>query len=331
MIQRIPYLILLLIVTLAIGCSSSRTAFDPNKKYPLPQLQQDYTVFREVLEESHPSLYWFTPKDSMGNYFKEGYNHIRDSMTEPEFRNILSFVANKIHCGHTAVKYSKKYSHYLDTVTLKIFPLSFKVWPDSMAVSGNLNRRDSILTRGTIVTGINGYHFRQLADTFSNYLSGDGFVLGGKYQVLSNRGMFGALYRNVLGLTDRFTVQYIDSAGLEKETVIPVYDPARDTALINFTKLFRKPAKEDSRNIVLNGSRNVQIDTMLSSAYMTVNTFARGNHLRSFFRRSFREIQKKHIRHLIIDVRSNGGGDAGIATMLTRYIANKKFKLADSL
>jgi C-terminal processing protease CtpA/Prc len=34
---------------------------------------------------------------------------------------------------------------------------------------------------------------------------------------------------------------------------------------------------------------------------------------------------------LIIDVRSNGGGDAGLSTLLTRYIIDHPFKLADSL
>src|SRR5215831_9965614 len=330
MTQRIPYLILLLYVIMAVGCSTGREAFDPASKYSADQLHQDYLIFRGVLEESHPSLYWFTSKDSMDYYFDEGYLRIRDSMTEPEFRNILSYVANKIHCGHTSVKYSKKYSHYLDTVTQKMFPLSMKVWADSMAVVGNLNRRESVLRRGTIVTGINGYPFRQLTDTFSNYVSGDGYVTCGKYQVLSNRGMFGAMYRTVLGITDHFTVDYIDTAGLEKQTVITAYDPIADTALRSFTRSFR-PTRDEVRTGVLNGARNMQIDTVLSSAYMTVNTFARGNHLRSFFKKSFREMRDRHIRYLVVDVRANGGGDAGLATMLTRYMAGKKFKLADSL
>lgn len=330
MFKRIPYLILLLIVMLAVGCSTSKQAFDPGRKYPVQQLQQDYHVFRGLLEESHPSLYWFTSKDSMNYYFDQGYEAIKDSMTEPQFRNLLSFVANKIHCGHTSVKYSKKYTKYLDTVSLKMFPLSLKVWSDSMAVVSNLNRRDSVLTRGTIITGINGYPFRRLTDTFSNYVSGDGYVQCGKYQVLSNRGMFGALYRTVLGLSDRFTVDYIDTAGLQKETIVPVYDPGADTGLINFTRSFRA-VRGDARSGFLNGARSLQVDTVLSSGYMTVNTFARGNQLRSFFKTSFRELKARHIHSLVIDVRSNGGGDAGLATMLTRYVAAKKFKLADSL
>ena len=37
------------------------------------------------------------------------------------------------------------------------------------------------------------------------------------------------------------------------------------------------------------------------------------------------------LKNLVIDVRSNGGGDAGLSTLLTRYIVDHDFKLADSL
>jgi C-terminal processing protease CtpA/Prc len=40
---------------------------------------------------------------------------------------------------------------------------------------------------------------------------------------------------------------------------------------------------------------------------------------------------EEQIHNLVIDVRSNGGGDAANSTLLTRYLIDKKFKLADSL
>ncbi len=60
-------------------------------------------------------------------------------MTEPQFRNILAYVLSKVDCGHTSVRLSNKYSHYLDTARTKIFPLSIKFWPDTAAVAANLD------------------------------------------------------------------------------------------------------------------------------------------------------------------------------------------------
>lgn len=331
--QRLSGIVVTLSAIFSIGCASSRKPFNPDRKFAADQLRKDYHYFRNILEESHPSLYWFTPKDSMDRYFDAGLASISDSMTEPQFRNLLSYVTTKIHCGHTTVRFSQQYSDYLDTVRLPVFPLHVKVWPDSMTVITNLNRKDAILKRGTVITAVNGRTVAQLTDTFFNYISGDGYIESGKYQVLSNRGSFGGLYRNVLGLTNEFNITYRDQEGNERETIVPLYDPRADT--LNRPPTPTKPAAKQPRPApqppMLNAVRNIQIDTTLSSAYMTINTFSRGNRLRGFFRRSFREMKQRQIRYLVIDVRSNGGGDAGISTKLTRYISNKPFKLADSL
>jgi hypothetical protein len=334
MMRKLAYVCFVVCISGLIGCSASRQTFDPQHKYSKKQLQQDYTVFRKVLEESHPSLYWFTPKDSMDYFFDYGFRQLNDSMTEVQFRNILSYVVSKIHCGHTAVKYSKQYGKYLDTAKIKMFPLSFKVWGDSMVITANINRKDSILKFGTMVTAIDGYSTRQLTDSFMNYISGDGNSISGKYQSLSNSGAFGSLYRNVIGMKDQVAITYLDSTGAEQTVSVPVFDPSvKDTTkkAAGSNKPGAKPPKEGGHNHLQYASRYVQIDTTLSSAYMTLHTFARGNKLRSFYRQVFRELDRRKIQHLVVDVRTNGGGDAGLSTLLTRYLADKKFKLADSL
>ena len=75
----------------------------------------------------------------------------------------------------------------------------------------------------------------------------------------------------------------------------------------------------------------MQIDTSLQSAFMTLNSFSRGNLLKQFFKKTFKSLKKNNIKHLVIDVRGNGGGDASLSTLLTRYMINDKFKLTDSL
>lgn len=301
----------------------------PNRKYPPEQLQKDYTLFRNILEESHPSLYWFTPKDSMDFYFDWGYSQIRDSMNERDFRMVLTYVISKVRCGHTSVRPSKKYNKYLDTAKLKMFPLSLKIWDDTMVVTSNINRRDTVLRRGTIITAIDGRSAAQLIDTLMNYVTGDGYSVIGKYQSLSNRGNFATLYRNVFGLPDTMQIQYLDSLGELRYTFLKPYDPKDTLGKLRLNIV--KPGKKEIRQRDLVASRNVQIDPSLRSAYMTLTTFSRGNRLKGFFKKSFRTINKLNLQHLVIDVRANGGGDAGISTMLTEYLIDKKFKIADSL
>jgi C-terminal processing protease CtpA/Prc len=78
-------------------------------------------------------------------------------------------------------------------------------------------------------------------------------------------------------------------------------------------------------------TRNLQIDSASHTAFLTLNTFEHGYHLRGFFRHSFQAMADQQVKNLVIDVRSNGGGDASLSTLLTRYLIDKKFRVADSL
>ncbi len=329
--------ILLAIVCLMVvtGCGVSKSSFSPTKKYSPQQLQSDYSLYRAILEKHHPSLYWYTSKDSMDAYFLNGQQRLRDSMTEAEFRKVLSYVTSKINCGHTSVRSSEAAVRFIDTSrTLKIFPLSMKLWEDTMVVAANLNRRDSILKRGTIITSINNRTSNQIVDSLFQHISTDGYNTTHKYQTLSNRGFFGSLYTSIYGISDRYTIGYIDSAGKEGTVVVPVYIPAIDTAsraAIRPITNIPQPSKKERKLQRLANARLLQIDTINHSAMMTLSSFGRGYKLRKFFRRSFRVMEKRKIEHLIIDVRSNGGGSVTNSTFITRYLTDHRFKIGDSL
>jgi len=321
---------------LTASCTSSRKTYDPRKKYSPVLLRADYTLFRNILETSHPSIYWYTTKDSMDYYFEQGYKTLSDSMTEIQFRDQLAYVISKIDCGHTSMKGSKAFSKYIDTAFSKAFPFAMKFWSDTMVITANLRRDDHVLQRGTVVKSINGYDARALRDTLFNYITTDGYSANGKYQSLSTGFAFANLYKSILGLTDSIDVHYLDELGMEQQIYVRPYDFKADT-MNNKTLSHGPPAKgngkkkEKDKPVFYFSPLNLQLDTVMKTGFMTVANFDRSNHLRKFFKHSFRNLQKNHIRDLIIDVRSNGGGDAGLSTLLTRYIIDHKFKIADSL
>ena len=333
--MKTPSLLFFMLLLLS-GCGVSKSSFFPNQKYSLSQVQKDYAVYQSILEEHHPSLYWYTSKDSMDFYFNRGRQQLKDSMTEPEFRKVLYYVTAKINCGHTTVRPSKSWSKYSDTVRLgKMFPLSMKVWDESMVVTANLNRRDSILKRGTVITKINGRTKDSITDTLFNYISTDGYNRTHKYQTLSNRGFFGSLYTSLFGLSEKYTIEYKDASAQTKTTVIPVYNPAADTVnRIGPRPLQRattKPSKAERKRQLFNSVRLLKIDSANHTAMMDLSSFGRDYGLKNFFHNSFRALQKNKINHLIIDVRGNGGGSVANSTLISRYLSNQPFKVSDSL
>ncbi len=301
---------------------------DPNKKYGKDQLKSDYTLFRNMLEELHPGLYWYTPKDSMDYYFKQGENMLKDSLTETGFRNVLSYVVSKMKCGHTTVRASKGFAR---SSSGRYFPLIIKLWNDTAIVTSNLNRRDSNVVRGVQVTAIDNRPLDKIVDSMFQHLSADGYNLTHKYQTLSNRGVFGSWYTALYGTKPRYQVNYIDSLGRDRSATVSLYSVTPDST----RKIKRAPAPKPSlrqRKIqMLRANRNMRFDTSLNLAVMDLGTFTRGYRIQRFFRSSFRKLKREKIQNLVIDLRGNGGGSVTNSNLLTKYIINKPFKIADSI
>jgi hypothetical protein len=323
----LPAAILLVFFT---GCSVSKN-YNAGKKYSPQQLKQDYILLRNILEKKHPSLYWYTSKDSMDQFFDKGYQSITDSMTELQFGwNVLAPVINKIRCGHTSFGMSKNWYKFIEKKHIQIpsFPLYLKIWNDTMVVTANLNRKDSIIKKGTLITSINGMRNYDIIHQMFNYLSLDGYADNVNYIRISSNFPF--YHRNVFGLFQNYSVGYIDSTGQEKYTLLHMFVP--DSTKEKMDSTFKMLTRHQYHKQLIENFRSLSIDSSINTAVMTLNTFSKGGrrHLRTFFRRSFRKIKKDNIHNFVLDLRSNGGGDIGMFVLLTKYLRNTPFKASDS-
>jgi hypothetical protein len=325
--KTIKNILLFFFLLILYSCASTKN-YDPQKKYSAKQLQQDFSLLRNVLEKKHPSLYWYTPKDSMDVYFEEYYNAIKDSMTEQQFGwKILAPLTDKIHCGHTSFGRSKAYNKWVTGKFFPSFPLFMKCWNDTMAVTNNLNRKDSILKKGTLITSVNGLKNSELTKIMFEYMSEDGYANNVNYIRLSSN--FPYYHRNIFGVSKTYAVTYLDSAGKEKKINIPVFELTKDST--KKTRAVKKPEpdKKETRQKKLQDIRSLAVDTANNAAIVTLNTFSSAS-LRKFYRQTFRYIKNTGINNVVLDIRSNGGGRIRLSTLLTKYVSRVKFKVADT-
>ncbi|MBL0180893.1 MAG: hypothetical protein IPP96_00880 [Chitinophagaceae bacterium] len=321
-------ILFLLPVLCLFSCAASNKNYSPSKKYSQHQLQEDYALLRNILEQKHPSLYWYTCKDSMDMYFEKYYADIKDSMTEQQFGwKIIAPLTDKIHCGHTSFGMSKAYNNWAADKRFSSFPLLMKFWNDTMVVTANLNKRDSVLRRGAFITSVNGMNSEVLKNTMFGYMTEDGDANNVNYIRLSSN--FPYYHRNIFGLSKNYTVQYIDSLGKEQTTILPLFEQRKDS-----TKKMKpvEPVKKDkreTRNKQLQDMRSLAIDTVNNTAIITLNTFSSGR-LRKFYRQTFRYIRKAGVTNVVLDLRSNGGGRINLSTLLTKYVSRRNFKVADT-
>lgn len=308
-----------------VGCSVSKN-YSPDKKYSKEKLQEDYTLLRNILEKKHPSLYWYTSKDSMDYYFDEGYKNISDSMTELQFGwKILAPLTNKIHCGHTSFSMSKGWNKFIRDKRIPSFPLYLKIWKDTMVVTANLNKKDSTIKKGMLITSINGIRNQDMIKKIFGHLVQDGYEDNVNYIRLSTSFPF--FHRNIFGIYKNYFVQYIDSLGRERKASLPLFGLTEDT-LKKIKNFLPVKQKHFSRKDKLENSRSLKNTNGIY--VMTINSFSDGNHLKSFFRKSFKLIQKNNIKNLVIDIRANGGGDISNYVSLAKYIRHTPFKVADT-
>ncbi len=324
----IRILLILVLSCTFFSCAVSYKNYNPDRKYSKEELQDDYSLLRKILEQKHPSLYWYTPKDSMNFYFDSLYHAIPDSMTELQFGwNILAPLTQKVRCGHTSFGMSKNWARYIHGKVIPSLPLYMKVWGDSMIVMANLDKKDSILKPGTLITSINNVSNHAMVQKIFGYLPLDGYADNVNYIRLS--GNFPYFHRNVFGIYKTYRVGYIDSAGNEKFVAVPMWAPVKDSSAGKTEKKPRR-VKETKKERALN-ARSLQIDST-GIATLTLNTFSNGGgrHLRSFIKKSFKTLEQQQVKNLIIDIRGNGGGDINMSVLLTKYLRNSPFKVADS-
>lgn len=330
--KTFPFLILCLIVLFS-SCASSYKTYRPDKKFAKDSLQQDFILLRNILEQKHPAIYWYTPKEKMDFYFDSLYNNIADSMTELQYGwQVIAPLTQKIHCGHTSFSMSKNWYRFMNNKHIPSFPLFVKTWADTMVVTGNLNRKDSVIKPGTIITSVNGIPVKELQQQIFKYLPQDGYSNNVNYVRLSAN--FPYFHRNIFGIYKNYRVGYIDSCGNEKKILLPMWSPLPDTSKIKrkIELPEEKKSRQERKKERLEGFRSFAIDTATNTGVFTLTTFSGGNgrHLKKFMRQTFKKLQTNNINNLIIDLRSNGGGEIDIYALLTRYIRNTPFKVADS-
>jgi hypothetical protein len=312
-----------------LSCSSTRQSkFHPNQKYSAQVLRQDLSLLKNILESNHPSLYWYTTKDSLDYFFNTTINSITDSLTELEFKNKVAGFISKIHCGHTAVRSSKQYGKYFTGKRVAQFPLSLKIWNDSAVLISTAFRNDSLLKRGTIITSINGRSNTQLLDSMSKFISADGYSKNFSQQLISFNYPF--YYKNTFGLDSQYRVQFIDSSGKSRTTTFKNFIPVIDTGKRQRPQPLPTLTKKEQRKLSRLNLRSIVIDTSLNTAFMRISTFSDGS-LKPFFKESFKKMEQDRISNLVIDLRENSGGNVMSSTRLTQYLASKPFTIADTV
>lgn len=320
----LPVVFLALILN---SCAVTKAKYSPQKKFSSLQLKQDLDIAWATLKNNHPSYDLFTPADSIDAIFSRVKSSFKDSLDEAEFRLRLSSAIASLRCGHTSVSPSRAYTKFSRRHHSPQFPLPVKVWgPDSMvAIQSSPN--DSLpIKRGTIITAIDSIPSSVFIDQMKQYISTDGYSDG--YKEIQISSSFPSRFKWMYGLSGNYRISYIDSTGKNQSCIVAVKSAPPKDSLPKLEKADDKLQGEKNKRLAAYGRFKVIRDS--ATAILTLNNFSHPK-VPVLIRSSFKKARKYEIKNLVVDLRLNGGGKIENSTLLTRYISDKPFKVADSV
>ncbi len=269
------------------------------------QVRTDVIQLREVLETIHCCLYEYTPKAIFDSLFQNGLETVDGTMQPHDIFRLLAPVVERVGCGHTSLWMPMSF-WTLDTTGL--FPLQVRLVEDAVLVSGPYEDRNPSIPRGSRIHEIGSRSVRDIVEELRAGYAADAFNDGFRYSQIERR--FPMLYARYYGFAESFQVTYtLPNQDHWLTTVLPGthIDSVR-------ARVFRAPVLRFT------------IDTDHDAALLIVNSFGyydRVPFFRSFLDSTFTTIKNENIKHLILDLRGNDGGDPFCAAPLFSYLESE--------
>lgn len=308
----------------ACACNTSKNTVQIPAKIDPASLKKDVVILNRALQTYHPSLYTYTPKNELENAFKTSIESIKDSLNEADFAyKILAPLIARIRCGHTSVSLSGQYKKYQQSNPPAAFPLLLRFFGDTIVVSKNLNRTDSLFKKGTRILSINGENSQDIKSQLFSFFPIDGYAESVNLARINNNFPF--YYRMVNGVDSAYTIDYFDDKHVLKISRLQALIPGPQKKTQPASKS-QKPKTTPHRLREM----ELQVDTSSHLAYMYLANFDHPLKSHRFIRKSFKKIKHHQIRHLIIDLRNNGGGVIDNEVFLARHLRKTSFRVADS-
>ena len=255
----------------------------------------------------------------MDSLFNSTEGLLDHEMTRQEFyQQMLPFVS-QIKCGHTKFHPDENWTtNYYFNID-KVFPVKLFIQPHQAFFVAGYNS-DLTIPAGAELISINNRPIDTIINRLvENFLS-DGNNSTFKYLEMSH--YFSAYYANLYEPTDSFLLVYRDQNRIKELTI-----PSISHSFIDLYEKRIAGMKPEVPPYKLDWLSDNTVLMTISSFWMNVPHLS----FKQFLKSSFAEINKKGIKHLIIDLRDNEGGIDARGSLLLSYLVDKPFRYYDRL
>lgn len=311
------------IVLITFLCYSQILSFS-QEKIPVAQLQEDFQILKQAMEELHPALYKYDSQEEREKDFHALKERLSEDQSITEaYKNITRFTA-KIKCGHTYTNFwnqNKILKEGFINDKNKV-PFTFRIIEEEMFVYQNLSKNPA-LKKGDKILSINGHSTREILTELIPYVKTDGNNQGQKFfdlQVfgVNNYEAFDIYFPLVFSVGETFDIE-VETYLTEEKRLFSLSSLTRKERFTLLTERYGKQIEsfDDYWNFEI-------LDT--ETAVLTLGTFVTWKmelNWKKFLKDAFAQLKSKQIKHLILDIRGNGGGNSDVQEVLFKYLTNE--------
>ncbi|MGD2089812.1 MAG: S41 family peptidase [Candidatus Aminicenantes bacterium] len=297
-----------------IGTDNPPASVTPDTgRFNIQQLQEDFQLFRDLLENNHPAIYLYESKENFDLMFDSAYASITREMTEVEFFRLLAPLVAKVNCGHTFIDFSDNYKQYRIN-NVKLLPLGVAFLNGKAYIYQNFSRNSGIMP-GTEILSINNTPVASILETLLNGIPSDGLIETSKYWKI-NRYFF-SLYSELIDNPDDFELRCIIPGETDEYTLSIEALPYNDV-----WRTYRTLAPDPPGSSLF-----LEVIESTGTAILTVKSFGTlvALDFKSYMQTSFQAIIGRNLKNLVIDLRGNGGGDPENGADLISYLIDYPF------
>ncbi|NML39871.1 hypothetical protein HHL17_21910 [Chitinophaga sp. G-6-1-13] len=271
----------------------------------------DFRLAVDILKKQHPNPYKFTDSAT----FARRVDSLMARMAqEPDVLASLQYSPiYLVRDVHTSLRLSNDNSRELYS-TLRFFPYPVIIERGRIYV----NIKGAAIPFGAEIISINNKPAKEILQSLSTSAYSDGFIPTGMDRLYSD---FQVTFSLLTPHQATYPVTWVASGSKEtKKTVLAASGP---TAAFHATRQAVFPFNLLQRAYYIYND----YDDSTKTGRLTVNTFGIGEQeAYKEFSEFFREVKKRNYQQVIIDVRSNGGGNPAISALLYSFMADAPFR-----
>lgn len=308
----------LICLVLLSGCSRSHLDIFPplsnaslmHQAIEADKLKEDIDALYQGMLERHPALQDYADLQALEEAVAQTRNAIDGPMTRVDFYRLVGQLSHHFNDGHSFLLWPYQELEQLRESGNVLFPFAVEINPDGLFIKHTYQMGEDTIPAGTQIIQMNEFGAEEIIEQAQQYVGGETRTL--REQFVAAR--FAQTLWSVFGYINEFSLTLADKSEQRRITITQ-------------TDKWEVAGTEQPDNDAFFYKR---LDQQLG--YLYVGHFdIDPDWFEDFVDQSFAHIREQNISKLIIDIRDNTGGNTDSVTYLSRYLADKPFRLVSSV